>query len=113
MIYHNKPAMYKNGLPTKEEAKMQSRIIHLQNIISTKIVLENYKPKEGDEFQAYRDEIKMLREKLGIRGNTLIKEKKEDVMSRNTSVFTLPQKVVLIIITIWLIAAVVELTIFS
>jgi len=67
MLYHNKPAMYKNGFPSKKELKKQSRIIELQSKITHKIIAEGYRPYIGDEFQKDREEIDKLRKELGIR----------------------------------------------
>ena len=67
MSYHNKPAMYKIGSPSKKELKKQSRIIELQSKITHKIITEGYKPYTGDEFQKDREEIDRLRKELGIR----------------------------------------------
>ena len=59
--------MFKNGIPSKEELKKQSRIIELQTKISHKIITEGYKPYTGDEFQADREEMDKLRKELGIK----------------------------------------------
>ena len=59
--------MFKNGIPSKEELKKQSRIIELQTKISHKIITEGYKPYTGDEFQKDREEMDKLRKELGIK----------------------------------------------
>jgi len=66
--YHNKPALYKDGLPSKEVREKQSRIMEIQGYITHKIITEiNYKPATDDEDQNLRDEMDRLRKELGIR----------------------------------------------
>ena len=66
--YHNKAALFKDGWPSKEVRDKQSRIMEIQQYITTKIITDlNYKPATGDEDQPLRDEMNKLRKELGIR----------------------------------------------
>ena len=66
--YHNKPALFKDGWPSKEVRDKQSRIMEIQQYITHKIITDkNYKPTTDDEDQNLRDEMDRLRKELGIR----------------------------------------------
>lgn len=70
MSFHNKSALYKDGFPSKEVMKKQSRIMEIQFYLTTKIIegrKTNYRPVTGDEDQPLRDEMMKLRKELGIR----------------------------------------------
>ena len=43
--HHNKPALFKDGWPSKEVREKQSRIMEIQQYITHKIITDkNYKP---------------------------------------------------------------------
>ena len=66
--FHNKPALFKDGFPSKEVRDKQSRIMEIQQYITHKIITDkNYKPANNDEDQHLRDEMDKLRKELGIR----------------------------------------------
>ena len=68
MSYHNKPALFKDGWPSKEVRDKQSRIMEIQQYITTKIITDrNYRPSTDDDDQPLRDEMDRLRKELGIR----------------------------------------------
>ena len=59
--YHNKAALFKDGWPTEEVRDKQSRIMKIQQYITTKILNNiNYKPATDDEDQTLRDEMDNL-----------------------------------------------------
>lgn len=52
-----------------------SRIIELEMEITTRILSDrNFKASTNDEYQKHREELKILREKIYVKGKNLIKE---------------------------------------